>query len=287
MLFNEAMISDSGMRIGDQRLQVVFEGFEFMVDVGGVVRELVARIVSESLPNLQCTVLDLPHVMPSSQLVLHAYSDEECVKVLKKCREAISNEGKGGKAEKRDVDTALTVIQSNTSAATFLASVCLTLCALIGAWIANSTNIFFQSQLIYGDTRPTTISIKYICLLTCFLLAFACFIQSARHFVHANYLISIPDSFVPVSSVELAVIRGGDFWSLGLRALYFALDLLLWFFGPIPMFICSVVMVMVLRYLDSNSRPLHMHPNKSQHSHFPVSREALMYEAQDVCMKAI
>ncbi|CAI8591084.1 unnamed protein product [Vicia faba] len=119
-------------------------------------------------------------------------------------------------AEKTDVNTALSVIQCNTSAATFLASVSLTLSSLIGAWIANNSNIFFQSQLIYGDTSATTISIKYISLLTCFLLAFSCFIQSARHFVHANYLISIPDSFVPITSVELAVIRDGDFWSLGL-----------------------------------------------------------------------
>ncbi|XP_015942988.1 uncharacterized protein LOC107468249 [Arachis duranensis] len=165
--------------------------------------------------------------------------------------------------DKRDVSTALSVLQSNTTAATFLASVSLTLCSLIGAWIANSSNIFFQSRLIYGDTRPTTISIKYICLLLCFLLAFACFIQSARHFVHANYLISTPDCPVPVSSVEIAVIRGSDFWSVGLRALYFALDLLLWFFGPIPMFACSVSMVIILHYLDSNSRPLH-NGNKPQ-----------------------
>lgn len=160
-------------------------------------------------------------------------------------------------AYKRNVSTALSVIQSNTTTATFLASVSLTLCSLIGAWIANISNIFFQSQLIYCDTSPNTISIKYICLLTSFLVAFSCFVQSARHFVHANYLISTPDSFIPVSSVEIAVIRGGDFWSLGLRALYFALDLLLWFFGPIPMFICSVVMVLVFHYLDSDSRPLH------------------------------
>ncbi|KAK2393608.1 hypothetical protein QL285_055537 [Trifolium repens] len=174
-------------------------------------------------------------------------------------------------AENRDVSTALSVIQSNTSAATFLASVSLTLSSLIGAWIANNSNILLQSQLIYGDTSATAISIKYICLLTCFLLAFSCFIQSARHFVHANYLISTPDSFVPVSSVELAVIMDGDFWSLGLRALYFALNLLLWFFGPIiPMFICSLVMVIVLHYLDSNSRPLHLHPNRSQGGKFQL-----------------
>ncbi|CAJ2658934.1 unnamed protein product [Trifolium pratense] len=139
------------------------------------------------------------------------------------------------------------------------------------AWVDR----IMQSQLIYGDTSATAISIKYICLLTCFLLAFSCFIQSARHFVHANYLISTPDSFVPVSSVELAVIMGGDFWSLGLRALYFALNLLLWFFGPIPMFICSLVMVLVLHYLDSNSRPLHLHPNRSQGDKFQMVKNNL------------
>ncbi|XP_059440553.1 uncharacterized protein LOC132173005 [Corylus avellana] len=161
--------------------------------------------------------------------------------------------------DKRDVGVALSVISSNTSAATFLASVSLTLCSLIGAWIANSSKEFLQSELIYGDTRPSTMSIKYISLLTCFLLAFSCFVQSARSFVHANYLISTPDSNIPAQNVEVAVIRGGDFWSLGLRALYFALDLLLWFFGPIPMFVSSIVMVIVFHYLDTNTTLLHQH----------------------------
>ncbi|KAB1222019.1 hypothetical protein CJ030_MR2G018511 [Morella rubra] len=161
--------------------------------------------------------------------------------------------------DKRDVGTALSVISSNTSAATFLASVSLTLCSLIGAWIANSSNSFLRSELIYGDTRPSAISIKYMCLLTCFLLAFSFFVQSARHFVHANYLISTPDSNIPARNVELSVIRGSDFWSLGLRALYFALNLLLWFFGPIPMFVSSIVMVVALHYLDTNTTLLHQH----------------------------
>ncbi|KDP21021.1 hypothetical protein JCGZ_21492 [Jatropha curcas] len=162
-------------------------------------------------------------------------------------------------ADKRDIGMALTVITSNTSAATFLASISLTFSSLIGAWLGNSSNSVFQSELIYGDTRSFTISIKYISLLTCFLLAFSFFIQSARHFVHANYLISTPDSDIPVKNVEVAVIRGSDFWSLGLRALYFALNLLLWFFGPIPMFISSIIIVIVLHYLDTNSTPLHRH----------------------------
>ncbi|KAI3434131.1 uncharacterized protein J3R85_006936 [Psidium guajava] len=160
-------------------------------------------------------------------------------------------------SEKKDIGTCVQVISSNISAATFLASVSLALCSLIGAWISNTN--FFESKLVYGDTRSTTLSIKYICLLICFLLAFSCFVQSARHFVHANYLISTPSTSIPPKSVEVAVIRGGDFWSVGLRALYFAVNLLLWFFGPIPMFVCSIFKVLFLHYLDSNTMPLIEH----------------------------
>ncbi|XP_016465155.2 uncharacterized protein LOC107788029 [Nicotiana tabacum] len=155
------------------------------------------------------------------------------------------------------INTALNVIGSNNNGATFLASVSLTLASLIGAWMAN--NSIFSSELIYGDTRPETMCIKFISLLIFFLVAFACFVQSSRCFIHANYLITIPDTDIPISYVELAVIRGGEFWSLGLRALYFATTLLLWFFGPIPMFATSVGMVFLLHSLDKNTKQLHNH----------------------------
>ncbi|XP_008244784.1 PREDICTED: uncharacterized protein LOC103342898 [Prunus mume] len=160
--------------------------------------------------------------------------------------------------DKRDIGTVLSVISSNISAVTFLCSVSLSLSSLIGTWLgSSSSHEVFTSELIYGNVSPSILTIKYISLLTCLLLAFACFVQSARHFVHANYLISTPDRNIPASYVELAVIRGGDFWSLGLRALYFALTLLLWFFGPIPMFMSSLVLVIFLHYMDTNTRPFH------------------------------
>ncbi|KAK6932627.1 Protein of unknown function DUF599 [Dillenia turbinata] len=165
--------------------------------------------------------------------------------------------------DKKDVGLALAVISSNTSAATFLSSISLTLSSIIGAWLGNSYDNVFKSSLVYGDTRASTMSIKFICLLTCFLVAFFCFVQSARCFVHANFLISTPDSNIPIESVELSVIRGGDYWSVGLRALYFAIILLLWFFGPIPMFATSLLMVTLLYYLDTNSSPLHKHESLS------------------------
>nr|DAD21093.1 TPA_asm: hypothetical protein HUJ06_022556 [Nelumbo nucifera] len=158
-----------------------------------------------------------------------------------------------------DLGSALTVISSNTAAATFLCSICISLSSLIGTWVASSSDNILVSSLIYGDTSQTTISIKYISLLSFFLVGFVSFVQSARYFVHANFLISTPNTNIPIKYVQLAVIRGSNFWSLGLRALYFAITLLLWIFGPIPMFASSVIMVIFLHIVDTNPHPLHQY----------------------------
>ncbi|KAJ4797898.1 hypothetical protein LUZ62_049144 [Rhynchospora pubera] len=152
---------------------------------------------------------------------------------------------------------ALSVISSNISASSNLASLAIALSSLIGAWAGSTSSKLFTTSIIHGDTSQTTASVKYIALLICFLAAFTCFIQSTRYYVHASFLMSTLDSDIPVSYVQTAIIRGGNFWSTGLRALYFATTLLLWIFGPIPMFACSVFMVVILHMLDSNSTPLH------------------------------
>jgi len=99
----------------------IFEGLGSLVDVGGGTGT-VARIISQAFPHIKCTVFDLPHVVanlpettnlkyvggdmfqsiPSADAilfksVLHDWSDEECVNILKRCREAITSKGKGGK----------------------------------------------------------------------------------------------------------------------------------------------------------------------------------------------
>ncbi|KAK8943947.1 hypothetical protein KSP40_PGU002923 [Platanthera guangdongensis] len=153
---------------------------------------------------------------------------------------------------------ALTVISSSISASSNMASLSIALSSLIGTWVGSTSKVF-MTEVIYGDTTQSTSSVKYIALLVCFLVSFTFFIHSARYFVHASYLMSMFDSDLPVGYVQRAVIRGGNFWSLGLRALYFATVLLMWIFGPIPMFLCSFFMVVVLYFLDSSSLPLHHH----------------------------
>ncbi|XP_022777331.1 probable O-methyltransferase 3 [Durio zibethinus] len=121
-LFHDAMESDSQMmNLVVKDCKPVFEGLSSLVDVGGGTGTI-ARVISEAYPQLKCTVFDLPHVvanLPNSgnlnfvggdlflhipaadailmKLVLHAFGDEDCIKILKRCREAIPTEGAKGK----------------------------------------------------------------------------------------------------------------------------------------------------------------------------------------------
>ncbi|KAL5576665.1 hypothetical protein UlMin_018364, partial [Ulmus minor] len=119
-LFDEAMIADSGMmNLVVKQCKPIFEGLGSLIDVGGG-KGQVSKILTEAFPHLKCTVLDLPHVVANLQdcenlkfiggdmfqfipsadavllkLVLHGWSDEKCLKVLKSCRGAIPSNGVG------------------------------------------------------------------------------------------------------------------------------------------------------------------------------------------------
>ncbi|XP_059597186.1 trans-resveratrol di-O-methyltransferase-like [Vitis vinifera] len=121
--FNEAMASDARLvtSVLVKEGKGVFEGLNSLVDVGGGTGT-VAKAIANAFPHLNCTVLDLPHVVAGLQgsknlnyfagdmfeaippadaillkWILHDWSDEECVKILKRCREAIPSKEKGGK----------------------------------------------------------------------------------------------------------------------------------------------------------------------------------------------
>ena len=122
-LFNEAMASDARLvaSVLVTDCKGVFDGLKSLVDVGGGTGT-VAKVVADAFPHMQCTVLDLPHVVADLQgsnnlnyvggdmfeaiptadaillkWILHDWSDEESVKILKRCKEAITRKGKGGK----------------------------------------------------------------------------------------------------------------------------------------------------------------------------------------------
>ncbi|CBI21922.3 unnamed protein product, partial [Vitis vinifera] len=100
----------------------VFRGLSSLIDVGGGTGTM-AKVIAKAFPHLKCTVFDQPHVVANLQggenlefvggdifeaippadaillkSILHNWSDGECVKILKKCKEAIHpRKDKGGK----------------------------------------------------------------------------------------------------------------------------------------------------------------------------------------------
>ncbi|XP_054778471.1 isoflavone 7-O-methyltransferase-like [Prosopis cineraria] len=120
--FNKAMASDSQMiNVGLRDSKSIFQGLKSIVDVGDS-PSTTCRIIAKAYPNLKCIVFDHPHVVaycsasknlsyvggnmfesiPSADAVLmkwilHNWDDEDSLKVLKKCKEAIAKKGKEGK----------------------------------------------------------------------------------------------------------------------------------------------------------------------------------------------
>ncbi|KAJ6297401.1 hypothetical protein OIU78_023027 [Salix suchowensis] len=120
--FNEAMASDARLvsSVMINECKGVFEGLDSLVYVGGGTGT-VAKSIAKEFQHVDCTVFDLPHdvadlegsgnlkylggdmleAIPQAdaillKCILHDWNKEECVKILRQCKEAIKGRG-GGK----------------------------------------------------------------------------------------------------------------------------------------------------------------------------------------------
>ncbi|XP_077227329.1 (RS)-norcoclaurine 6-O-methyltransferase-like [Tasmannia lanceolata] len=119
--FNEAMASDAPIVTPAliEGCRDIFQGITSLVDIGGGTGTA-SRAIAKAFPHIKCSVLDLPHVIETipnypeveqvpgdmfsfiphnhavmMMKILHDWDDEDCVKILKRCKEAIPE--KGGK----------------------------------------------------------------------------------------------------------------------------------------------------------------------------------------------
>ncbi|KAM5588129.1 hypothetical protein ABKV19_006533 [Rosa sericea] len=135
------------------------------------------------------------------------------------------------------------------------------------AWLANPSSYVFQRKLVYGNSSPSLVSIKFVILISCFLLALGFFAYSAKQFKQTLYLIGSQDERAEARAIR-AFIGGTTFISLGIRCLLCAGPSLLWFFGPIPMFVSSVALVISLHVAGNRASPqLHVRPENTDESH--------------------
>ncbi|PIN08874.1 hypothetical protein CDL12_18547 [Handroanthus impetiginosus] len=158
---------------------------------------------------------------------------------------------------------AVQTLRNNIMASTVLASTAIMLSSVIAVLMSGNggggggVGGHRPIGAVYGDNSKLGLSIKFFAILVCFLVAFLLNIQSIRYYSHASILINVPkrkmgsnQDCVPVEYVGRIVNKGSYFWSLGLRVFYFSFPLFLWIFGPIPMFLCCLVLVFMLYFLD-------------------------------------
>ncbi|KAG1359300.1 hypothetical protein COCNU_08G007460 [Cocos nucifera] len=147
-------------------------------------------------------------------------------------------------------------------ASTLLASMAIMMCSLMAVLMTNSNGGYRGlrgKDFVLGDTSDLALSIKFFSILICFLLAFLLNVQSIRYYSHAGLLINVPArsqrAAPPLASeyVAAALNRGSYFWSLGLRAFYLSFPMFLWIFGPVPMLVSCLGLVLMLYFLDVHS----------------------------------
>ncbi|XP_022924127.1 uncharacterized protein LOC111431656 [Cucurbita moschata] len=124
-------------------------------------------------------------------------------------------------------------IRNNIMASTLMATTTITVGSLISVFVGSSSSTG-----------------KYRYILLCFLVAFLCNVQSIRYYAHASFLVTLPAGEGRKDYLSAILNRGSLFWSIGLRAFYFAIPFFLWIFGPLSMFFSCYLIVFVLYFLD-------------------------------------
>ncbi|KAJ4848441.1 hypothetical protein Tsubulata_025884 [Turnera subulata] len=137
---------------------------------------------------------------------------------------------------------------------TLMATTSILLSAGLAAIISSTYSVKKPlNDVVYGGHGEFMVALKYVTILTIFLFSFFCHSLSIRFVNQVNILINTPQdpmSLVTPSYVCELLEKGFLLNTVGNRLFYAAMPLLLWIFGPVLVFLCSVTMVPVLYNLD-------------------------------------
>lgn len=156
--------------------------------------------------------------------------------------------------QKRDV-LAVQTLRNWVMASSFLASTAILISLGILSYIFQHKAI---SELPFSFTRIVSnienIDIlKILILFMIFAFAFFNFTLSIRYYNHVNFMINVPldrHSMVNVEYVTRTLNLGMIHYTLGMRGYYLSGPFFLWLFGPVWMFLGSILVLVVLYKID-------------------------------------
>lgn len=158
--------------------------------------------------------------------------------------------------ERRDI-LAVQTLRNWTMAATFLASTAIII-SLGSLSMALTTEKLAEVTLSFnflGTQSKTLWVVKLLLLSVNFFITFFNFMLAVRYYNHVPFLITVApgkDAGVTADATAQVVNRAAKFNTFGMRGYYFSIPLALWLLGPSWMLSGSVVLVVLLYFLDRN-----------------------------------
>jgi len=152
---------------------------------------------------------------------------------------------------------AVQTLRNTIMGSTLMATTSILLCSGLAAVISSTYSVKKPlNDTIYGAHGEFMVALKYVTVLVLFLFSFMCHSLSIRFVNQVNFLINCPqglemfnDIITPNYIADL-LEKGSTLNTVGNRLFYSALPLLLWIFGPVLVFLCSLTLVPVLYNID-------------------------------------
>ncbi|TKY44990.1 hypothetical protein E2542_SST31274 [Spatholobus suberectus] len=162
----------------------------------------------------------------------------------------------------KDIDrkniVAVQSIRNMMMGSIFMASTSILLCCGLGAVISSTYSVKKPlMESIYGARGEYAVALKYATLFAIFLFSFLFHSLAVRFLSQLSILICTPQDVMTLVTPDYLteLFRRATILSIvGNRLLHTGLPLLLWIFGPVMSFSCSVAMLLVLHRLDFVAR---------------------------------
>ncbi|CAM8886350.1 unnamed protein product [Rhodiola kirilowii] len=158
--------------------------------------------------------------------------------------------------EKKNI-LAVQTLRNMIMGSTLMATTSILLCCGLAAVISSTYSVKKPlNNSVFGGHGELMISLKYVTLLTLFLVSFLSHTLGIRFINQVNFLINAPADptgrcfAVTAEYVGELLERGFVLNTVGNRVFYVALPVVLWIFGPVLVFLGSVCLVPVLYKLD-------------------------------------
>ncbi|CAN1324125.1 hypothetical protein LINPERPRIM_LOCUS32983 [Linum perenne] len=156
--------------------------------------------------------------------------------------------------EKKNI-LAVQTLRNLIMGSTLMATTSILLSAGLAAIISSTYSVKRPlNESVFGAHGDFMVALKYVTILTIFLFSFFCHSLSIRFVNQVNLLINTPPipeaHMITPDYVSELLEKGFILNTIGNRLFYAALPLLLWIFGPVLVFLCSVAMVPILYNLD-------------------------------------